>query len=219
MKPVSMLKSIFLLVSLPALALGQAADRFQSDVPPELVQKVDAAKEKQVSGVDLPSAEKTLLEVLKARPDYYRAQFNLGLIYQAEGRGEDAVKTLAAAKQLGDSLHIADPTIVNSLGWAYLNTGKLDVAEKLFLDALSKKAESTPESVQRVLNNLGYLYLQKGDTVTARAYLETAIKEYQSQGAKKVLKLVEDYEQRELDAQRKAPAATATPAPPAAPPH
>jgi Flp pilus assembly protein TadD len=99
-----------------------------------------------------------------------------------------------------NKLKIKDTSIFNSLGWAYLNSGNLELAESLFLKALKTEASNSAATNQFVLNNLGYLYLQKGDTVTAKAYLNASIKNYNSKGAQKILKLVEEYEQREKDA-------------------
>lgn len=190
----------FMVLCLPALAFGQTPDTYQADIAPELVAKVNDAKEKQVSGKNLDSAEAELNDVLRARPDYYRALFNLGLIYQSQGKGPQAIETLERALQARDKLKISDVSILNSLGWVYLNSGNLDKAESIFLEALKTESTNKPASNQLILNNLGYLYLQKGDAVTARAYLDKSIKEYDNSGAKKIEKLVDDYEQRQKDA-------------------
>lgn len=189
---------IFLIcVGLDGSLFAQSPDPFQHDIPAPLVAKVDDAKEKQVDSKDLSAAEVELQDVLKQRPDYYRALFNLGLIYQAQGKADQAVETLEKAKSLRDSLHISDSSILNSIGWAYMNSGKLDKAESSFLEALKEGHANKPIETQRLLNNLGYLYVQKGDTAKARFYLQRSINEYNSSGARKVLKMADEYDQRE----------------------
>ncbi len=175
---------------------AQAADPFQPDIPAPLVAKVEDAKRKQADGRDLPAAEAELQAVIKERPDYYRALFNLGLVYQAQGKNDQALQTLEKAKNLRDTLHISDSSILNSIGWVYMNSGKFDEAESNFLAAL-KEGHEDAVNTQRLLNNLGYLYLQKGDTGKSRFYLEKAINEYQSTGAQRLLKMADEYDERE----------------------
>jgi Tfp pilus assembly protein PilF len=185
-------------------ALAQAPDPFQADIPASLVARVDAAKEKQTGGKDLDAAEAELTAVLQERPDYYRALYNLGLIYQAQGKTDQALQTLEKAHMVRDRLHISDNSILNSLGWVYMNAGKLDEAERCFLEALGYERENKPDSNERLLNNLAYLYLQKGDTTKARTYLQRSINEYHSAGALKVIKMADEYDERQKELKTKA---------------
>jgi Tfp pilus assembly protein PilF len=181
---------------------AQIPDPFQPDIPAPLVAKVDDAKEKQANNKDLPAAEAELQDVLKQRPDYYRALFNLGLVYQAQGKSDQALQTLEKAKGLRDNLHISDSSILNSIGWAYMTSGKFDEAESNFLAGLKEGHEDTVNS-QRLLNNLGYLYLQKGDTAKSRLYLQRAINEYHSTGAQRLLQMDDEYDEREKALEQK----------------
>lgn len=174
---------------------------FQTNIPAPLVAKVDDANKKVDSG-DLAAAVEELQDVLKQRPDYYRALVNLGLIYQYQGKLSEALQTLENAKKLRDNLHISDSSILNSIGWVYMTMGDFTKAESSFLDAL-KEGHDDPSETERVLNNLGYLYLQKGDTSKARVYLQRAINDYHSTGAQKVLKMTEQYDESEKASQRK----------------
>jgi Tfp pilus assembly protein PilF len=176
--------------------LAQTPDPFQPDIPAPLVARVDAAKEKQAAGKDLDAAEAELKAVLQERPDYYRAFYNLGLIYQTQGKTDQALQMLEKAKKLRDSLHISDNSILNSIGWVYMNAGKSDEAESSFLEALKRERENTPANNERLLNNLAYLYLQKGDTAKARSYLQRSINEYHSVGAQKIIKMADEYDER-----------------------
>ena len=187
---------IFLIcVGLNGSLLAQPPDPFQPDIPAPLVSKVDDANKKAESG-DYAAAVGELEDVLKQRPDYYRALVNLGLIYQDQGRYGEAIQTLEKAKNLRDSLHISDSSILNSIGWVYMVTNNYTKAESSFLDAL-KEGHENPSHTERVLNNLGYLYLENGDTTKARVYLQRSINDYHSTGAQKVLKMTEQYDERE----------------------
>jgi Tfp pilus assembly protein PilF len=181
-------------VGLNGSLFAQTPDPFQPDIPAPLVAKVDDANKKSDGG-DYAAAVEELQDVLKQRPNYYRARVNLGLNYQLKGDYARALQTLENAKTLRDSLHISDSSILNSIGWAYMSRGNFTKAESSFLDAL-KEGHDNPSETERVLNNLGYLYLQKGDTDKARVYLQKAINDYHSTGAQKVLKMTEQYDQR-----------------------
>jgi Tfp pilus assembly protein PilF len=181
------------------------ADRYQSDISPDLVAMVDDAKQKQINGMDLDQAAAELQQVLNKRPDYYRALFNLGLIYQSEEKTDLAVQYLSKAKQVRDDYHIDDSSILNSLGWAQMQAGKLDDAERNLLEAVNHPSgnKSTDE---RALNNLGYVYLQKGQSDKARTYLNRSRQQYQSDGASKILALVDDYDQNQRKGAKEIPA-------------
>jgi Flp pilus assembly protein TadD len=182
------------------ITFAQSKDPYQPDMPPPLVARVDDAKQKQVDSKDRSAAEAELQEVLKERPDYYRALFNLGLLYQTEGKTDQALETLQKAKSLRDTLHISDSSILNSIGWAYMNSGKLNEAESSFREALREDGDETI-----TLNNLGYLYLQKGDTAKARTYLDKAKQVSGSSGTDVVFKLLDDYDQRQKGLKQKIP--------------
>ena len=143
-----------------------------------------------MSGKNLEEASKELTEVLKVKPDYYRALYNLGLVQYSQGKADAALETLENAAQIGKEKNVQDSTILNSVGWIQMNRGKLVEAEDYLLKALEQTPNNETTSKKRVLNNLGYLYLQKGDTNRAEAFLEEAVREYSSSGATEVLKLV-----------------------------
>jgi len=185
--------------------LGGPADRYQSNIPSDLVAAVDDAKQKQINGTDLDQAAIELQQVLNRHPDYYRALFNLGLIYQTEGKIDESLQYLLKAKKVHDDNHINDPSISNSLGWVQMQAGKLDDAEKNFLEAVNHPS-GNKSSDERALNNLGYLYLQKGQTDKAKTYLNSSKEQYQSDGASKILALVDDYEQNQRKGVKEIPA-------------
>src|SRR5258708_241549 len=117
---------LMLLLGRALSADEQARDIYQHDIAPDLVKKVDMAKEKQVDGTDLKQAESLLSDVVKQKPDYYRALYNLGLVYEKKGEYEKAIKTLKEAEAIRYGQDIPDNSILNSLGWAYLNASDFD---------------------------------------------------------------------------------------------
>jgi tetratricopeptide (TPR) repeat protein len=179
-------------IGLNGSLLAQAPDQFQPDIPAPLVAKVNHARDTK----DPVAAEAELQDVIKQRPDYYRALSNLGYVYQLQGKPEQALETLKKAKSLRDTLHIADSNILNSIGWAYMNSGRVKEAEQAFLDGLNEAPQSDPTDTEHILNNLGYLYLQKGDTTRARFYLEKAVNDYNSSSGRKLLASADDYDRR-----------------------
>jgi tetratricopeptide (TPR) repeat protein len=192
-----MLKLILLfLVDSALCAVEQVRDPYQ-DVAPELVKKVDLAKQKQIDRTDLKQAESLLTDVLKQKPDYYRALYNLGQLYDSEGDYEKAIQTLKKAEAVRYAENIPDNSILTSLGWAYLNAGNLDKAEDYLKKAYATRAENTASTNNRILYNLGWLYLKKGQPEEARKYLTEAIDKFHSIDAPNILKLVNDYEQRQ----------------------
>src|SRR5262249_43481494 len=144
-------------------------------------------------------AEALLLNVLQSKPDYYRALYNLGLIYLAKNEADKAVDVLTKAKAIRDGSNNLrdDNAILNTLGWAYLNAGDLDQAEKYLKAAYDMRAKNDPFLNERILNNLGYLYLQEGKTTEARKFLEECTRQFNSSRANSILKLVDDYERRQ----------------------
>lgn len=183
---------IFLLDSALCSA-EQARDPYQN-VAPELVKKVDLAKEKQVDRATLKQAESLLSDVLKQKPDYYRALYNLALAYESESEYEKAIKTFKEAEAVRYAENIPDNSILTSLGWAYLLAGNFDIAEGYLKKAYATRGDNTATINERTLYDLGYLYLRKRQPEEARKYLKEAIDTFQSVDAANLLKLVNDFE-------------------------
>jgi tetratricopeptide (TPR) repeat protein len=197
---------VAVLICLPvALLKGQGPRDPYQDVAPDLVRKVELAKQKQLHGDprEDAAAESLLLDVLKSKPDYYRALYNLGLIYVANNQADKAIPVLLRAKGIRDTnnnLH-DDNAILNTLGWAYVNNGELNEAERYLKDAYDMKTKNDAHLNERIMNNLGYLYLQEGKTTEARKLLEESKKQFNSNRANSILKLVNDYEQRQIQSE------------------
>src|SRR5439155_18105183 len=185
---------IAVLILVPfGLVKGQGPHDPYQDVAPDLVRQVDLAKKKQ-NGSDpgqKDEAESLLLDVLKHKPDYYRALYNLGLIYLDKNEADKAVEVLTKAKGVRDKNNLHDDnSILNTLGWAYLNAGDLKQAEFYLKAAYDTKSQNDGPTNERILNNLGFLYLQEGRTTEARKFLDESKKQFNSSRASSILNLV-----------------------------
>jgi tetratricopeptide (TPR) repeat protein len=191
--------ALLILAAASSLPGVEPSDQYQR-ISPDLVREVDQAKEKQRSG-DLYGAQSLLNDVLKRRSDYYRALYNLGLLYQIEGAYSKAIETLKRAEAIRYEQSIPDNSVLNSLGSAYKDSGDFSKAEEYFRAAYATKDENDGALNELILNNLGSLYLQKGQTTDARKYLTESKEKYQSATADTNLKIVADYERRQNQTQ------------------
>ena len=92
-----------------------------------------------------------------------------GDVLQRAGRYPEALETFELVLQL-------DPDSFKArynLGVTYTNMGKLDEAEKRYLEAIEKSPKD-PETA-KAQNNLGDIYLRRGETAKARERFEAAV--------------------------------------------
>lgn len=176
-----------------ALLVGPAAsaqtDPWQTDLPPVHVRQADEAKSALRHG-DAAAAERQFRELLEVEPDYYRAQYNLGLALLAQGRNEEAAAALERAVEIRAKLGLDEPTVFNSLGWAWFLAGNLEKAEAAYLEGVKLAASNSRGSNQRLFNNLGSLYLRQGRLDEAEKALLRARDEFGSAQAEANLEMV-----------------------------
>lgn len=170
---------------------SRAADPFQPGIPDSQVQRLDVARR---LGTD--AAIEAITQILKENPAYYRAHYNLGLVYLNAGRPKESLPHLERALALreAEGSQIRDSTIYNSLGWAQYLSGDLDSAEKTFQKGLAEASDAPRASKAKLFNNLGTLYLEKGEVEAARKYYTEAASKYGSEKAKANLKYLGSYE-------------------------
>jgi Tfp pilus assembly protein PilF len=152
-----------------------AIDRFQADLPHSLVSKVDDARYLRLKG-DSATALQELEAVIQVRPDYYRAQYNLGLAAAALNRSDIAETAFKNAETLLNDKNINDATFYNSYGWFALTKNRLDEADRLFREAANYESKMTDITRQRLYNNVGILALKKDDIERALACFQMAAK-------------------------------------------
>ncbi|MBZ0069505.1 MAG: tetratricopeptide repeat protein, partial [Thiobacillus sp.] len=105
---------------------------------------------------DLPAAAQTLNEIIAIWPDKAEIHSNLGSVYQAMGRPQDAIAAYEVALKINPRLGVA----LNSLGSAYLAQGDFEQAERCYRQCLAP----TPGDLQARPNLLMLLnYLPDAD--------------------------------------------------------
>lgn len=148
-----------------------AQDRYQPNIERSAVARLDQAVAVRRSG-DLDNARKQLEQLTQQYPEYYRAVYNLGLVYADAGEPKKAVDTLLKADGLRKRLAIDDPTLDNSIGWAYLLNWQYAKAEEYFALSL-KNVNQLPKSSQaRLYNNYAQLKIYQNNYADAQKYLK-----------------------------------------------
>jgi len=112
-------------------------------------------------------AKATYQHVLKLQPDQPVALNNLAFL-MAES-GEDLDQALALA-QRAKQLLPQDPNVADTLGWIYIKKNLSDNAVEIFRDLVGKLPQNTTYRY-----HLGMALYQKGDKLSARKELQTAL--------------------------------------------
>ena len=153
---------------------AQAQDRFQSGIPAAEAKQLEAIKSSYKATGNRDQAEDALKTLIARQPDYYAANYDLGLILADQGNYVQAINYLETAKSIREHKEVKDATIYNSLGWAYMLEGDTRNAESNF-NAAKAHSELLPrESQARLYNNLGLLYTSTGRYDESREALGVA---------------------------------------------
>ena len=94
---------------------------------------MDALAHAYISLYDWPAAVQTLNEIIAIWPHKAETHSNLGSIYQAMGRMQDAITAYEAALKINPRLAVT----LNSLGSAYLSQGDFENAERCYRQCLA----------------------------------------------------------------------------------
>lgn len=123
---------------------------------------MDALAHAYISLNDLQAAAQTLNETIAIWPDKFEVHSNLGSVYQAMGRTQDAIVAYEVALKINPRLGVA----LNSLGSAYMAQGNFEQAERCYRQCLA----ATPGDLQARSNLLMLLnYLPDADAAAAFA--------------------------------------------------
>ena len=157
--------------------IAWAGDRYQPIIP-----KATADRVKQAQALRLAGQPQKALEILKpivaANPDYFLARYNLGLTFIAVDQPKDGIAQLETAQRINVSQNLGEPTIYNSLGWAYLRQGNYKAASVEFKSAQTPQVfqQLSPEGQRKVLNNAGLTASFSGQADTAVLLYKQAVK-------------------------------------------
>lgn len=142
-----------------AYAVASGSERKQ-------IARLTLATARQRSG-DFAGAEATLREILRETPGNPIALNNLG--YFLLERGERLQEALELIKQ-AVAIDPRNPSYLDSLGWAYFQTGETEEAEKQLKEAV--RLDSASSTIQE---HLGDVYQKQGKTEPAKAAWQRAL--------------------------------------------
>lgn len=175
-------------------------DQYQPQIDRSFVQVLEQGRQLLKTGEIVESIEK-LRAVIKERPNYYGAQYSLALAYIKHKDYDNAIECFTEALKIKDEEKIAEATIYNSIGWAYFMKGDYKKAEHYYLIGLRQESQSllNDRSKEKLMNNIGLLYIYQGNLELAKTYLSMAKERYDSSLAQKNLELVSALEETNLE--------------------
>lgn len=197
-RPLLLIAILFsILAAAPASA--QSVDQFGQSVDPALASKVDQARQLRLPGTKSSNAAREsakksavmLQDIVQKKPDYYRAWFNLGLALNQAGDYTGAKTAFEKAIALRAKLSIKDITLLNSAGWAAMQSGDYVSAEMWLRMAVADISQGTDSTKGSVYYNIGQLYFFTQRFDQARAFLKIARDQYGSKQAVETLRLIE----------------------------
>jgi tetratricopeptide (TPR) repeat protein len=102
---------------------------------------------------------------------------DIGNAYFRQGRYDLALRFFTQALDYNTSVDNEEGIVQssNSIGKVYMAVGSLDAAEEIFTRALTRSADGNVEPFFVSSNNLGELYLQKGEPAKALATFEQVL--------------------------------------------
>ncbi len=145
-----------------ARTAAQGLETFRDD--PDLLFRLAASQEREKK---FDEAVATFERLLAARSDHAPALNYLG--YMWAERGENLPRALELI-QKAVSLDPGNGAYLDSLGWAYFQLGKYDLAEK----SLREAAEQNPDDAT-IEEHIGDLFEKKGEIAKARARWKHAL--------------------------------------------
>ncbi|MGI9373066.1 MAG: tetratricopeptide repeat protein [Hyphomicrobiales bacterium] len=177
-----------------------AADKFGQTVPHQLEQTVAEARKLRLPYLREmynPKKSVELLEgVIKRKPDYFRAYFNLGLAYHELGDYEKAKMAFDKALEIRAAENLNDFSVVNTAGWVSMNHGDFERAEKLLKEAERLAQGSGTFTEGATQGNLGELYYLTQDFDKSKQYFIRSRDEYDNQSAQFYLDQIDAIEKK-----------------------
>jgi tetratricopeptide (TPR) repeat protein len=144
---------------------GRAAGAAPGKVAVPIAQALETAGKLYLAG-QLPRAELICQQVIATKPGMPDAHNMLGVILNARGKAEAAVKSISLAIRLSPST----PSYYSNLGEVERQRGNLDEAQA----ALAKALELNPQSAE-AYSNLGIVHFDRKEFEEAAACYEKAI--------------------------------------------
>ena len=114
-------------------------------------------------------AERHYKRAIELQHDNFLAQNNLGAVYLATERFDEAITAFTALTS--NVLYVTPGHGHNNLGWAWYKKGDLEKAKRHFRLAINLSPQLCP-----AYNNLGLVYFDEGNMAKATRYLERGLK-------------------------------------------
>jgi len=161
-------------------ALGTAAAHGQ-----DAAARIDHARQLRLDG-NAGQSIQALQGVMANDPSNFRGQYNLALALAENNQKDAAISAFEKAVDLGEKQGVPDATVYNSYGWFLMQQGKYAAAERQFKTGTKYIDKLSDKSRQRLLNNLGLLYMQTDQLDKA----QTQFAKTESDGAKKGIEII-----------------------------
>jgi tetratricopeptide (TPR) repeat protein len=139
----------------------------------------------------------TLKDATAKDSSNFRAQYNLALGLAGTDQKVAADSAFLKAIEAGEAQGMPDPTIYNSYGWFLMQQGKYSAAEQQFNKGVKHIDALSDGSKQRLLNNLGMLYMQTDRIDKAQAQFSKTASAFDSAGAKRSLAIIQTIKKNE----------------------
>jgi len=130
---------------------------------------------------------KKLTDLVKAKPDYYRGYYNLGMTYQQVKDYKKSEESFDKALEIRKKQGLTDTSIFNSAGWSAMKAQNYARAEALFLQGLPLKNKNTRAENAALFSNIGLLYFYTQRFKKALKYLTVAKDKYGSKSSGKTI--------------------------------
>lgn len=159
-----------------ALALALGLFFFHSLALPRIAQAYNQQGEEQYEDGDWASAQNNFEQALSLKPDYPKAQYNLGVMYEDYQQVDQAQTEYLKAVEGGYL------PAYNRLAQLYIQQGNFDAAISLLRQALDnpKLSQQAPELQYMVYKNLGLVRLEQQRFAEAQTALVEAVEIGQS---------------------------------------
>ena len=119
----------------------------------------NAEKELAKPSPDRAAAAKQLKAAIEANPEFAEAHYALGMVYESQGKIDEAKVSLERARELDAGA----PEYKVAMGRIYAESGELKKAKVLFAEVVARDATNLPAK-----NNLAILALKSEDYDTAK---------------------------------------------------
>jgi tetratricopeptide (TPR) repeat protein len=142
--------------------------------------------------VQLPSAQaiERLRSLVDKVPNYYNAQYQLGLALAKAGSYREALGPFAEARSIGARENINNAALLNTTGWTYYLLGSYTLSRDNLEEAKKTVSPADRGLSEKILNNLGTLYLAMGDLKSSRQYFSQSSQLFGSAFAKDNIKSI-----------------------------